>query len=52
MPKQQRLPFVEYGGVPVMPKPIIRREIPNYDAIELLMIAAGALLIVAIAFVL
>jgi hypothetical protein len=34
-----------------MPKPIIQREIANYDAFEVLMIAAGAVLIVAIAFV-
>jgi len=37
-----------------MPRQIIRRETnyaPNYDAIEVSMIAAGAVLIVAIAFV-
>jgi hypothetical protein len=53
MPKQEILPFVAYGGLPVMPRQIIRRETnyaPNYDAIEVLMIAAGAVLIVAIAF--
>jgi hypothetical protein len=54
IPKQESLPFVAYGGLPVMPRQIIRRETnypPNYDAIEVLMIAAGAVLIVAIAFV-
>ena len=37
-----------------MPRKITQRETnyaPNYDAIEVLMISAGAVLIVAIAFV-
>jgi hypothetical protein len=43
--------MVSYRDGRIMPMHIIPQHVPYYDAIEILMIAAGVLLIVTFAFV-